>query len=72
MKEYLESKGWVMFYECKLPCGFKQHYSNAGKLGYEIRTRPKNNTFSIMLQNQVIAGPFWGYQIGEKMNQFIT
>ena len=70
MKQILEAKGWVKYYECNT-CGHKQFYKNVNNPGYEIRTRVKNNTFSILLNNMIIAGPFWGYQLEEKISQYV-
>jgi hypothetical protein len=69
MKEALQSKGWVMFYECVMPCA-KQQYNHPDKPGYEIRVKPKRQTFSILYQNNIVAGPFWGYQLEEKLLQY--
>lgn len=66
MKQTLESKGWVMYYECISPCA-KQHFNHPDKPGYEIRTKFKKQTFSILLNNNIIAGPFWGYTLEEKL-----
>jgi hypothetical protein len=70
MKQVLESKGWVMYYECVVPCGHKQYFNHPEKNGYEIRAKVKNNTFSILLNNMVIAGPFWGFEIEEKLLKY--
>lgn len=69
MKQVLESKGWVMYYECA-SCGHKQYFKNQKKPGYEIRAKVKNNTFSILLNNMIIAGPFWGFEIEEKLLKY--
>jgi hypothetical protein len=69
MRQVLESKGWVMYHECET-CGHRQHFSHPEKQGYEIRTKVKNNTFSILLNNMVIAGPFWGFEIEEKLLKY--
>lgn len=66
MKKQLEAKGWIMFSECKSPCA-KQHFSNPTKKGYEIRVKTTSQTFSIMLDNMVVSGPHWAYQLDEKL-----
>lgn len=66
MKQQLEELGWKMYYECQ-SCGFKQFFSHAEKVGYEVRIRPRQNTFSILKDNMVIAGPFWGYELKAKL-----
>lgn len=60
-----------MFHECNAPCGHKQHFSHAEKSGYEIIARVKAKTFSIKYRNQIIAGPFWSYQLEEKLNEHV-
>ena len=67
MKQVLESKGWIMYYECVLMCGHKQYFNHLDKKGYDIRAKVKNNTFSILLNNMIIAGPFWGFEIEQKL-----
>jgi hypothetical protein len=69
MKQVLESKGWVMFHEC-LSCGHKQHYSHSEKKGYEIRIKLSTKTFSILINNNVIGGPFFEYEIESKLLNF--
>ncbi|MDB5200575.1 MAG: hypothetical protein JWO92_2538 [Chitinophagaceae bacterium] len=71
MKEKLEANGWKMYYECNTCAGHKQFYKNDAKEGYEVRIKVKNQTFSILLKNMVIAGPFWGYQIEEKLKKHV-
>jgi hypothetical protein len=63
MKQLLNENGWVMYHECITCAGHRQFYKNDTKPGYEVRIKTKNQTFSILLNNLVIAGPFWGYQI---------
>jgi len=70
MKEQLLARGWVMYYKCKCSGG-KEYYSNASFPGFEVRIRIKNNTFSIILSNMVIAGPFWGYQLKEMVDKYV-
>lgn len=69
MKETLEGNGWTMYYECQT-CGHKQYFSNPSYAGYEVRVRQKKQTFSIVLNNLIIGGPFWAYQLEEKMKKF--
>jgi hypothetical protein len=67
MKEVLEAKGWIMYYDC-ITCGHKQYFNHPDKKDYEIRAKKNNNTFSILLNEMIIAGPFWGYELEEKLN----
>lgn len=69
MKELLLSKGWVMYYECTLRCGHKQWYNNTQHIGYEVVV--KGQTFTLQLNNQVIAGPLYGYQLEQTLNKFV-
>lgn len=71
MKELLTANGWVMYYQCKCSGG-RQQWSNNDKPGYEVRTKTKNGTFSILLKNTIIGGPFWGYQLEEKLKLYVT
>jgi hypothetical protein len=72
MKQVLEANGWVMFHECNTCVGHRQYFKKEAKPGYEIRTRTKNNTFSILLNNMVIAGPFWGYELESKLSKYVA
>lgn len=69
MKQQLIALGWNMYYECITPCA-KQYYDNKQFPGYEIRVRTRKNTFIIVLNNVIIAGPFYAYQLEEKLKQF--
>jgi len=66
MKTKLIAMGWTMFHECVSPCA-KQHFNRPDKPSYEIRVRTKNKTFSILLNNMVVSGPHWEYQLEEKL-----
>ncbi len=71
MKAILEAKGWVMYYECFVPCA-KQYFNHPGKKGYEVRVKTKNKTFSILLNNMMIAGPFMAYELEQKLIQYAS
>ena len=71
MKQILEAKGWVMFHECNTCSGHRMFFKNDSHPGYEIRNKTKNKTFSILLNNLIVAGPFWEYQLEEKLNQYV-
>lgn len=71
MKEKLLELGWKMYYECDLCQGHMQFFTNEAFPGYEIRIKIRNNTFSILLKNLVIAGPFWGYDIEKKVQAHV-
>lgn len=70
MKTILTSNGWIMFYECKNPCA-KMHFNHPDHPGYEVRVRTKSNTFSILYKNLIIAGPFWQYQLSDKLKEHV-
>ena len=71
MKEVLEANGWKMYHECDTCSGHKQFFKNDDKPGYEVRVKVKNNTFSILLNNMIIAGPFWNYQLEESLTKYV-
>lgn len=70
MKELLEKKGWVMYYECTLRCGHKQFYNHPQHKGYEVTV--KGPTFTIKLNNSVICGPLSGYQMEDSLKKFVN
>jgi hypothetical protein len=57
-----------MYYECINPCA-KQYFSNPSYKGYEVRVKTRKKTFSILLDNEVIAGPAYEYQLLPKLNE---
>lgn len=67
MKEKLEALGWHMYYKCNTCGGQKQYFSHSSFPGYEIRCKLKYQTFSIILNNHHVGGPYWGYQIEAKL-----
>ena len=71
MKQKLEAKGWIMFHECNTCSGHRQFFKNVAHPDYEIRIKIKNQTFSILFKNLIVAGPFWGFQIEEKLTQYV-
>lgn len=72
MKEQLEAKGWKMYYECTTCSGHKQYFTNNEKPKYEVMIILKNQTFSILYENHLIAGPFWAYQLDEKLLKHVV
>jgi len=69
MKAQLIALGWIMYYECITPCA-KQYFNNTAFPGYEVRVRTRKNTFSIVSENIIIGGPFYPYQLEEKLKKF--
>lgn len=70
MKEILESRGWKMYYECHV-CGRKQHFTHKDKPGYEVKTRVQHNSFTILFNNRVIAGPFAAQLLFKKLTEHV-
>jgi hypothetical protein len=73
MVETLTAKNWVKYGECS-GCGRggkKEYFSNTAYPGYVIRIRQKKGTFVILKDNLVIGGPFYGYQLEEKIAQYV-
>lgn len=58
-----------MYHDCDA-CGHKQYFTNSTKRGYEIRTRVRTQTFSILLDNRVISGPFNAYLLKSKLDEY--
>lgn len=67
MKEVLVNAGWLMYYSCNCGGTYKEYYSNKSHLGYEVRIKPKRQTFTILNMNHIIAGPDWGYNLQKKL-----
>ncbi|MEO9145106.1 MAG: hypothetical protein ABI237_06065 [Ginsengibacter sp.] len=70
MKQQLESKGWVMYYQCKCSGG-KQYFINEQFKGYEVIVGIPRQTFKIQLQGQIISGPSYAYQLADKLAQYV-
>jgi hypothetical protein len=69
MKELLTSKGWYMYYSCNCDGSYREFYNHQKYPGYDIRIRPKKQTFSILQNNHLIAGPTWGYNLQKTLQQ---
>jgi len=68
----IQEGGWVKFYECGACRGGKRKFFNhTDKKGFEIRFRSKEGTFTIFLNNHRIAGPFHGYMLKEKLEEYV-
>jgi hypothetical protein len=67
----LEKGGWRKFYECNCDGSLRQHFENKAHKGFEIVIRPTKNTFRIKMNGQLIGGPFWGYELKQKMAELI-
>jgi len=67
MKELLAGKNWKMFYSCHCNGTYKEYWRNQKYPDYQIITRPRKQTFSILSKNHVIVSPDWSYRMAEKM-----
>ena len=65
--EDLKAQGWKMYYECNCTGGRKQYYKNEQFQGYEVCVRPNRNTFSLLKNNYLVAGPDWLYKLPATM-----
>jgi hypothetical protein len=71
-EQAINEGGWTMFHECgACKGGRRRFYNNPAFPGYEIRYRTSQTTFSIMLNNQKIAGPFYGYMLKDKLKEHV-
>lgn len=72
MNELLTIQGWKKFYECNTCSRFGpvQYYNNPLFKDYEIRVRPRKNTFTIWSKNMQIYGPAWLYEIESALKKF--
>lgn len=71
MDEILTGLGWDMYYECNCPGGKRRHYSHKEKAGYEVVVKEKAQTFTLLLNNQAIAGPKWHYELTETLTKHV-
>lgn len=69
MNELLNSKGWKMYYSCKVCGGNKKYYNNDAFPGYDVRVRIRRNgnIFTIVHNNKTISGPDWVLKLEEKL-----
>lgn len=68
--DLLKNQGWTMYYSCNCNGTPKEYWSHPSFPTYEIRTRPKRNTFSILSKNMIIHGPAWGYTLEQALKDF--
>jgi hypothetical protein len=69
MKDVLLALAWRMYYECQA-CGHKQYFNHPDKPGYEIRVKAKKQTFAIFLNNHLISGSHYAYQLNDQLAKF--
>lgn len=69
MNDGLVSLGWIMFHECTTCSGHVKHYNHPDKPGYQLKVKVKNNTFTIFKDNNLIAGPYWLFEVDKKLKQ---
>lgn len=63
----LVALGWEVYYTCACKAGKRKFFRNEQYKGYEIRINERKNTFSILQNNSIIAGPDWSYKLETKM-----
>jgi hypothetical protein len=68
--QVLTDNGWRMYYSCFCGGSLKEYYINKKYPGYEIRVRPKKNTFSIFLNNLIIHGPDFHYKLNDSLTRY--
>ena len=61
-----------MYYECNCGGSLRQDFAHREKKDYVIKIRPVRNSFRILLKNQLVGGPYWGYDIEKKMAEIIS
>ena len=66
----LTDKGWKLYYSCMCGGAPKEYYNHPSYPGYEVRVRPRRNTFTILSQNMVIAGPNYLYDLDKKLLEY--
>ena len=72
LNEQLVAIGWKLFYRCDCPSGKKEYFNHVDHPKYAIRTRLREQTFRIVYENHVIAGPFRSGQMEEKIAKYVT
>jgi hypothetical protein len=68
--QLLIDRGWTVYYQCHCGGSLKQHWSNPAFQGYEIRTRPRRQTFEIRSRNIRIYGPDFQYALEGALKKF--
>lgn len=68
--QLLKDKGWKMFYSCMCGGSRKEYWSNDSFPGYEIRTRPRKQTFEIRSKNTRVLGPDFAYKLEDVLKKF--
>lgn len=68
-EQRLNDRGWQKYHICGGCTGGAKHFfANPAYQNYVVRVRPLKTTFVIMLDEIIIAGPFWLYQLEEKLD----
>lgn len=70
--QLLTNQGWKNYHTCTTCSRFGpvQYWSHATFKEYEIRIRPRKNTFTIWSKNLQIHGPAWLYTMESALKQF--
>lgn len=67
--QLLNDRGWKMYYHCLCGGSRKEHWSHPDFPGYEIRTRPRRQTFEIRSKNIRVHGPDFAYRLEAALKQ---
>lgn len=63
----LLQQGWVKYYHCNCGGSVREYYNHPVHKGYEVRLRPTKASFTLLYQNQMIAGPLYSYKLKETL-----
>lgn len=69
MRDVLAAGGWDMYYEVFRPCQCERY--NHPDNDYEVHIKKNSSVAAIQLKGQTIAGWFHGYQLADKLKQFV-
>lgn len=70
MRSKLTIKGWIKYHSCYCGGSLKEYYNHPDHKGYEIRLRPGQASFTLLLDNQIIAGPLYIYKLEETLQAY--
>ncbi len=68
--QLLIDKGWKMYYSCMCHGTLKEYWTKEKHKNYEIRIRPRRNTYSLLLNNMIIKGPDWLYKLENTLKEY--
>lgn len=68
--QLLIDKGWKNHYNCMCGGQPKQYWSHAAYPSYEIRIRPRRNSYTLWQNNHMIVGPDWNYNMESTLTKY--